>query len=85
MFRMLLSSQVGFSFMVLFVGGLLMLSFQKLTNVELGFSKEGVLLADIEGKVPEGEKARLARVQLLDYVCGIPGVQWASISDSGLG
>ena len=82
--RPLLASQVGFSFTVLFVSGLLLLSFRKLTSVELGFSKDGVLLADIEGKVPEGEKARLARVQLLAYVGGIQAVQAASMSDSGL-
>jgi putative ABC transport system permease protein len=82
--RPLLASQVGFSFTVLFVSGLLLLSFRKLTSVELGFSKDGVLLADIEGKIPDGEKARLSRVQLLDYIRGLPGVHAASISDSGL-
>ena len=70
---------------MLFVGGLLLLSFRNLTNVDLGFSKSGVLLTEIEGKVPDGEKARLARVQLLDYVRRLPRVQAAGMSDSAPG
>ena len=80
--RPLLASQVGFSFTVLFVGALLLLSFRKLTNVDLGFSRAGVLLVDIEGKVPDGEKARLVRRQLLEYIRRLPGVQAAAMSDS---
>ncbi len=80
--RPLLASQVGFSFVVLFVGGLLMLSFRNLTNVDLGFSESSVLLTEIEGKVPDGEKARLAKVQLLEYVRRLPRVQAAGMSDS---
>jgi putative ABC transport system permease protein len=82
--RPLLASQVGFSFIVLFVGGLLLTSFQKLTDVDLGFSKAGILLVDIRGKVPPGEKARLARFKLLDQIRRLPSVQAASMSDQGL-
>jgi putative ABC transport system permease protein len=84
MLRPLLAVQVGFSFMVLFVGGLLLLSFQKLTKVDLGFSKDGVLLVDIRGKFPEAEKARLAKLQLLDGIRRLPAVQAVAMSDRGL-
>jgi putative ABC transport system permease protein len=82
--RPLLASQVGFSFTVLFAGGLLLLSFQKLTNVDLGFSNAGVVLIDIEGKVLDSEKARLAGVRLLDYIRRLPAVQAAAMSSSAL-
>jgi predicted permease len=82
--RPLLASQVGLSFTVLFIGGLLVLSFQKLSNVALGFAKDGVLLVDTGGKVSEAERLRVSSGQLLDSIRKIPGVQAASMSYSPL-
>jgi putative ABC transport system permease protein len=82
--RPLLAAQVGFSFVVLFVGGLLLVSFQKLTNVDLGFSKTGVVLINIQARKLEPEKARAAELQLLDHVRQLPNVQAASLSAQGL-
>ncbi|HYL75027.1 MAG TPA: ABC transporter permease [Bryobacteraceae bacterium] len=82
--RPLLAAQVGFSFMVLFVGGLLLLSFQRLTSVDLGFSKDRVVLVDIQAKDLAGEKARIAALQLLDHVRQLPNVEAASLSAQGL-
>ena len=42
--RPLVAAQVGFSFVVLFVAGLLLLSFHKLTRLDPGFSKDGLVL-----------------------------------------
>jgi putative ABC transport system permease protein len=82
--RPLLAAQVGFSFVVLFVGGLLLVSFQKLTNVDLGFSKSGVLLVTIQARALEPLKAKVAGMQLLDHVQQLPNVQSASLSAEGL-
>ncbi|MFZ0594274.1 MAG: ABC transporter permease, partial [Bryobacteraceae bacterium] len=82
--RPLLALQILFSVAVLFVADLLLLSFRKLTAVNLGFAKDGVILFTIEAKGLEGERARIAQLQLLDHVRRIPGVQGASFSGTGL-
>jgi len=82
--RPLLAAEVGFSFMVLFVGGLLLLSFQKLTSVDLGFSKTGVILFSIQAKELSGEKARIAGLELIDHVRHLPHVEDASLSAQAL-
>jgi predicted permease len=85
MLRPLLAAQVSFSFAVLFVGGLLLLTFQKITSVDLGFSKTGLVLFDVETKGSiEGEKAGVVASQLLDRVRQLPGVQAAAMSEEGL-
>ena len=82
--RVLLAAEVGFSFMVLFVGGLLLLSFQRLTSVDLGFSKNGVILFSIQTKDLTGEKARIAGLELIDHIRQLPHVQNAGLSAQGL-
>ena len=46
--RPMLAAQIALSFAVLFVGGMLLVSFTKLMNVDLGFSREGVALITLE-------------------------------------
>jgi predicted permease len=82
--RPLLAAQVGFSFVVLFVGGLLLVSFRKLTNVDLGFSKNGVVLVNVQARKLEPAKATAVELQLLDHVRHLPNVQAASLSAQGL-
>ncbi|HEV8038306.1 MAG TPA: ABC transporter permease [Bryobacteraceae bacterium] len=83
--RALLASQVGFSFVVLFLGGLLLLSFQKLTSVDLGFSKDRVVLLDIRMQnQARNDQTYLVALQLLDRVRQIPTVQAAGMSLQGL-
>jgi hypothetical protein len=89
--RPLLAAQVGFSFMVLFVAGLLLISFEKLTSVELGFSKN-VLLFNMDmrgpgsggpgprGGVGLGAQARALQSDLLDRLRRFPGVEAAGTS-----
>ena len=89
--RPVLAAQVGFSFVVLFVAGLLLISFQKLTSVDLGFSKN-VLLFEIDARGPGsggpgprggvglGEKARALQGELLDRLRRFPGVRAAGTS-----
>ena len=86
MLRPLLTAQVGFSFVVLFVAGLLLLSFQRLTSVDLGFSKSGIVLINVASKGPrQSENARIAMLALLDRVRQVPGVQAAGMSATALG
>jgi putative ABC transport system permease protein len=83
--RPLLASQVGFSFVVLFLGGLLLISFQKLSSVDLGFSKDRIALFEIRMKNPaRNDQAYLAALQLIDSVRRIPTVQAAGMSIQGL-
>ena len=89
--RPVLAAQVGFSFVVLFVAGLLLISFEKLTSVDLGFSKN-VLLFNMDlrgpgsggpgprGGVGLGEKARALQGELLDRLRRFPGVRAAGTS-----
>lgn len=48
--RPLVATQVGFSLVLLFLAGLLLLSFGKLTHVDLGFTKAGLLLLTMESE-----------------------------------
>jgi len=48
--RPLVATQVGVSLTLLFLAGLLLLSFGKLTSVDLGFTKAGLLLVTIESE-----------------------------------
>jgi predicted permease len=85
--RNVLAAQVGFSFMVLFVAGLLLLSFHRLTSVDLGFSQKNVLLFSVDsggGRGGASPKARAVQVSLLDTLRHMPGVQSASTSGLAL-
>src|SRR5438552_10219802 len=46
--RPLIAAQVGFSFTVLFTGGLLVLSFHNLASIDTGFSKTGIVLFSLQ-------------------------------------
>jgi putative ABC transport system permease protein len=74
--RWMLAAQVGFCVAVLFLSGLLLLSFRKLIAVDLGFARENVVLLNLA----PGARASSAPV-LLDAVRRLPGVQAASLSD----
>jgi predicted permease len=79
--RWLLAAQVSFSFVVLFLACLLLLSFARLTTVDLGFSKDGVLLFDMEAKDRKsGDWGRVVTLQLLDSVRQLPTVKSAGFS-----
>ena len=59
--RPVLAAQVAFSFVVLFVAGLLLTSFYKLTSVDLGFSQKNLLLFDMAPPGAAGERARVVQ------------------------
>jgi predicted permease len=66
---------------MLFVAGLLLLSFERLANTDVGFAKDGVLLVRVDSRdLMEPEMARAAGLQLLERVRNLPGVSNASLS-----
>jgi putative ABC transport system permease protein len=79
--RPLVAVQVSFSLAILFVAGLLLLSFGRLATTDLGFAKDGVLLVKVESRDRlDPEIARIAGRQLLERVRSAPGVSKASLS-----
>ena len=75
--RPLVAAQVAFSVTVLFTGGLLLLSFQKLSTLDLGFFRSGIVFFDVEDL---GESGQPPALQLLDRVRQFPEVQAAAYS-----
>ncbi len=81
----ILALQIAFSLTVLFVGGLLLLSFQRLITVPLGFSQRGVVLFTLAAKdLQQLKQARVVASELLDRIRRFPGVQAAGMSNLGL-
>jgi putative ABC transport system permease protein len=78
--------QVAFSVVVLFVGGLLVLSFARVTSVNPGFATSGVLLLSWEpaGRVERAQR-RATLFQVLDRLRGVPGVEAVSAASGVLG
>ena len=91
--RPMVAAQVAFSFAVLFIGGLLLATFQKLTSVDLGFTKSGVTLFHLRAKEfsfnspfvrTDSIGAVRAGLEWLDRVRTVPGVRSASLSEWAL-
>jgi putative ABC transport system permease protein len=78
--------QVAFSLVVLFVGGLLVLSFARVTSVDPGFATSGVLLLSWEptGRIERAQR-RATLVQVLDRLRDVPGVEAVSAASGMLG
>ncbi|MGA8027308.1 MAG: ADOP family duplicated permease [Bryobacteraceae bacterium] len=77
--RWMLAAQIGFSVAVLFLSGLLLLSFRKVIAVDLGFVSEKVVLFDIAPRDAESHRQN-SGAELLDRLRRLPFVQAASIS-----
>jgi putative ABC transport system permease protein len=79
--RPLVTLQIGFSLMVLFVAALLLRSFDRLLAADLGFTPERLVLLSIESRDRlDPARAREVNRQLLARVQTIPGVESASMS-----
>ena len=79
--RPLVAAQMAFSVTVLFIGSLLLLSFQKLSTLDLGFFRSGIVFFDLDGV---GQRGQAAALQLLDRVRQFPEVQAAAYSSWAL-
>ncbi len=74
--------QVAFSLIVLFVGGLLVRSFVKLSSVNPGFAMSDVLLVSWEAvQRTEPHQQRAALLQVLDRLGDLPGVAAVSAAE----
>ena len=69
---LLVTGQVAFSFVLLFVAGLFVASFDRLSHRPLGFSHDGVVLADVESR---SEKSPEAWTTTLNDLGQTPGIQ----------
>lgn len=77
--RWTLAAQIGFSVAVLFLSGLLLLSFRKLTTVDVGFNRRNMVLFDLRPAAPDPFTFQpIARTKLLEYIRHLPGVRAAS-------
>jgi predicted permease len=83
--RPLVAAQAAFSVTVLFTGGLLLLSFHRLSTLDLGFFRSGIVFFDLDGL---GELGQPAASQILNRVRQFPEVQaaaysaWALLNDN---
>ena len=82
--RPFVALQVAFSLVVLFVGGLLVLSFVRLTRVNPGFAASNVLLLSWEAVDASSRMRRAALVRVLDRLRDVPGVAAVSAADFNL-
>ncbi len=79
--RPILAAQVAFSLTVLFLAGLLTLSFVRLTRIEIGFRAAGLSLVGVRGDLQlDGPKQRALVDEILSSVKRIRGVDAASAS-----
>lgn len=79
--RPLVAVQAGFTVAVLFVAGLLLLSFVRLSNLNPGFAPSGLLLLTVTSRQTlSPETARVTGLQLIDRLEQVPGVAAASLS-----
>jgi putative ABC transport system permease protein len=84
--RPLVAAQVSCSFVVLFVTGLLLLSFYKLARLDPGFAKDGLVLVDVQTTgLRRGERTpHRVWAEVLAAARTMPGVRAASLSGFGL-
>jgi putative ABC transport system permease protein len=80
--RPFVAMQVAFGLVVLFVGGLLVLSFGRLSSVNPGFAASDVLLVNMETvRRVDAVEQRAGLFQVLDHLKAVPGVQSVSFAE----
>lgn len=85
MMRPFVVLQVAFSVLVLFIGGLLVLSFARLSRVNPGFASSNVLLVSIEPiQRTDAGRQRAALFELIDRLRSIAGVEAVSSAEFNL-
>jgi len=80
--RPFVAIQVAFGLIVLFVGGLLVLSFARLSAVNPGFAASDVLLLSVEAlRKMDAPQQRAALLEVLDRLRTVPGVNAISSAE----
>jgi len=77
--RWMLAAQVSFSVAVLFLSGLLLLSFRKLITIDLGFARDKVVLFDLAPRNVENRRPE-SGAELLQHLRQMPAIQAASLT-----
>jgi predicted permease len=77
----LISVQVAFCFLVLFVAGLFVKTFDRLTHQPTGFSADRLLVLDTVAKQPQPLEFW---EQVAEHLRGVPGVEMIALADSTL-
>jgi predicted permease len=73
----LIAVQVAFCFLILFVAGLFVATFDRLSNRPIGFSADRVLVLDV---IPSRPQPAIAWDEVADRLRGAPGVENAAIA-----
>src|SRR5271154_806045 len=81
MMHALIAIQVTFCFVVLFVAGLFVATFQRLSHQPTGFSTDRLLIVDAVTKTPQPIELW---EQVADHVRNLPGVEAVALGDSPL-
>lgn len=84
--KVLVVGQVALSLLLLIVAGLFIRSFQKLSDVNLGYDRDHLLVFSVFPRTAGYEGAAGTEVlkEMLDRLRLIPGVRGATLSDNGL-
>jgi predicted permease len=84
--KILVASQVALSLLVLFAAGLLVRSLQNMRNLDLGYSREGLLLMSTDPMGAGYNTAQIANFanEVSARLAGLPGVRAVSSSKNGL-
>jgi putative ABC transport system permease protein len=83
--RLLVTVEVALALVLLADASLLLESFRRASNVDLGFQKEHALTMRLElskSRYPDGQRVRAFREELLRKVHALPGVQYAGTVSS---
>ncbi|HUJ20408.1 MAG TPA: ABC transporter permease [Bryobacteraceae bacterium] len=83
--RVLVTVEVALALVLLAGAGLLIESFRRVANVDLGFRKEHALTMRLQltkKRYPDGTRVAAFRAELLRRVQGLPGVQYAGTVSS---
>ena len=84
--KLLILSQIVFSVMLLVLAGLFIRTLRNLENVDVGYNRDGLVLAEIDstaGGYQDAQVNQLTR-NIIERLEQIPGVRTASVSENGL-
>jgi putative ABC transport system permease protein len=79
--HVLVAVQVAFCFLVLFVAGLFVTTFQRLSHQPTGFSADRLLVVDTVAKTPQSQEFW---GQVAEHLRGVQGVETVALADSAL-
>jgi predicted permease len=77
----LIAMQVAFCFLVLFVAGLFVTTFQRLSHQPTGFSADRLLVVDTVAKSPQSQEFW---EQVAEHLRSVPGVETVALADAPL-